>query len=86
MLDMGFEPQIRKIVDQIKPDRQTLMWSATWPKEVQSKRERGLYEELFAYEVTTLLMLLSVVERKSFSPSFTILSNFSHSEAYQTQN
>ncbi|KAI8923386.1 P-loop containing nucleoside triphosphate hydrolase protein [Entophlyctis helioformis] len=36
MLDMGFEPQIRKIVDQIRPDRQTLMWSATWPKEVQN--------------------------------------------------
>lgn len=28
--------QIRKIVDQIRPDRQTLLWSATWPKEVQS--------------------------------------------------
>lgn len=36
MLDMGFEPQIRKVVSQIRPDRQTLMWSATWPKEVQS--------------------------------------------------
>jgi ATP-dependent RNA helicase DDX5/DBP2 len=36
MLDLGFEPQIRKILDQIRPDRQTLMWSATWPKEVQS--------------------------------------------------
>ncbi|SOV19411.1 ATP-dependent RNA helicase DDX5, putative [Plasmodium sp. gorilla clade G2] len=36
MLDMGFELQIRKIVDQIRPDRQTLMWSATWPKEVQA--------------------------------------------------
>ncbi|KAG5513970.1 hypothetical protein PMAC_000592 [Pneumocystis sp. 'macacae'] len=35
MLDMGFEPQIRKIVDQIRPDRQTLMWSATWPRDVQ---------------------------------------------------
>lgn len=35
MLDMGFEPQIRKIVSQIRPDRQTLMWSATWPKEIQ---------------------------------------------------
>eukprot|EP01054_Gregarina_sp_Poly1_P005701 Gregarina_sp_Poly_1__5700@NODE_2_length_28028_cov_167_134223_g1_i0_p7_GENE_NODE_2_length_28028_cov_167_134223_g1_i0NODE_2_length_28028_cov_167_134223_g1_i0_p7_ORF_typecomplete_len401_score48_21DEAD/PF00270_29/5_5e52ResIII/PF04851_15/2_3e09Flavi_DEAD/PF07652_14/0_006AAA_19/PF13245_6/0_013AAA_22/PF13401_6/0_27SecA_DEAD/PF07517_14/1_5SecA_DEAD/PF07517_14/92CMS1/PF14617_6/0_19UBA_3/PF09288_10/17UBA_3/PF09288_10/82_NODE_2_length_28028_cov_167_134223_g1_i02348824690 len=35
MLDMGFEPQIRKIVSQIRPDRQTLMFSATWPKEVQ---------------------------------------------------
>lgn len=35
MLDMGFEPQIRTIIEQIRPDRQTLMWSATWPKEVQ---------------------------------------------------
>jgi ATP-dependent RNA helicase DDX5/DBP2 len=35
MLDMGFEPQIRKIIEQIRPDRQTLMWSATWPKEVR---------------------------------------------------
>ncbi|CAJ2664313.1 unnamed protein product [Trifolium pratense] len=36
MLDMGFEPQIRKIVNQIRPDRQTLYWSATWPKEVET--------------------------------------------------
>lgn len=35
MLDMGFEPQIRKIVAQIRPDRQTLYWSATWPREVE---------------------------------------------------
>jgi len=35
MLDMGFEPQIRKIVSQIRPDRQTCFWSATWPANVQ---------------------------------------------------
>ena len=28
--------QIRKIVSQIRPDRQTLMWSATWPRDVQT--------------------------------------------------
>ncbi|XP_037955079.1 ATP-dependent RNA helicase p62 isoform X2 [Teleopsis dalmanni] len=39
MLDMGFEPQIRKILSQIRPDRQTLMWSATWPKEVKQLAE-----------------------------------------------
>ncbi|KAL3274894.1 hypothetical protein HHI36_019676 [Cryptolaemus montrouzieri] len=39
MLDMGFEPQIRKILEQIRPDRQTLMWSATWPKEVRKLAE-----------------------------------------------
>jgi ATP-dependent RNA helicase DDX5/DBP2 len=36
MLDMGFEPQLRKIVSQIRPDRQVLMWSATWPKEIEA--------------------------------------------------
>lgn len=36
MLDMGFEPQIRSLVGQVRPDRQTLLWSATWPKEVQA--------------------------------------------------
>lgn len=35
MLDMGFEPQIRKIVNEIPLRRQTLMYTATWPKEVR---------------------------------------------------
>lgn len=35
MLDMGFEPQIRKIVNEIPQRRQTLMYTATWPKEVR---------------------------------------------------
>jgi len=39
MLDMGFEPQIRKIMQQIRPDRQVLMWSATWPREVRQLAE-----------------------------------------------
>uniref|UniRef100_A0A6B2L1D1 RNA helicase n=1 Tax=Arcella intermedia TaxID=1963864 RepID=A0A6B2L1D1_9EUKA len=36
MLEMGFEEHIREIVNQISTDRQTLMWSATWPKSVES--------------------------------------------------
>jgi ATP-dependent RNA helicase DDX5/DBP2 len=36
MLDMGFEPQVRAICGQIRPDRQTLMFSATWPREIQN--------------------------------------------------
>ncbi|XP_020234704.1 DEAD-box ATP-dependent RNA helicase 46 [Cajanus cajan] len=35
MLDMGFEPQIRKIVNEVPNRRQTLMFTATWPKEVR---------------------------------------------------
>ncbi|KAJ3694098.1 hypothetical protein LUZ60_009578 [Juncus effusus] len=43
MLDMGFEPQIRKLINQIRPDRQTLLWSATWPKEVEQLARQLLY-------------------------------------------
>ena len=32
---MGFEPQIKKILRQISDESQILMWSATWPKEVE---------------------------------------------------
>lgn len=35
MLDMGFEEPLREILSQIRPDRQLLFWSATWPKSVQ---------------------------------------------------
>ncbi|XP_031334892.1 probable ATP-dependent RNA helicase DDX43 [Photinus pyralis] len=35
MLDMGFEPQIRKVLYEIRPDRQTVMTSATWPSGVR---------------------------------------------------
>merc|ERR1719367_1491865 len=45
MLDMGFEPQIRKIIEQIRPDRQVLMWSASWPKEVRILAEDFLQGE-----------------------------------------
>ena len=36
MLDMGFEPQIQRIVRQVPAARQTLFFSATWPREVKS--------------------------------------------------
>merc|ERR1711970_1116153 len=32
---MGFLPQVKMIIKELPKDRQTLMWSATWPKEVQ---------------------------------------------------
>lgn len=35
MLDMGFEPQIRKLLLDIRDDRQTVMTSATWPAGVR---------------------------------------------------
>lgn len=35
MLDMGFEPQLQRIIPKTNKSRQTLMWSATWPREVR---------------------------------------------------
>lgn len=34
MLDMGFLPQVRQVSGYLKAQRQTLLWSATWPPEV----------------------------------------------------
>lgn len=36
LLDMGFEPQLRQIIKTIKSPRQTMMFTATWPREVRS--------------------------------------------------
>lgn len=51
MLDMGFEPQIRKIVERVPKDRQTLMWSATWPKEVRKLAEDFLVNYIQVYNL-----------------------------------
>lgn len=40
MLDMGFEPQIRKFLLNVRPDRQTVMTSATWPPGVRRLAEK----------------------------------------------
>ncbi|CAG9793788.1 unnamed protein product [Diatraea saccharalis] len=44
MLDMGFEPQIRQALEGVPLERQILMFSATWPKEVQYLAEDYLGE------------------------------------------
>lgn len=36
MFSMGFEYQVRSIVNQIRPDRQTLLFSATFHKRVEA--------------------------------------------------
>jgi len=36
MLDMGFRDDIETILSYVRPDKQVLMWSATWPPEIQS--------------------------------------------------
>ena len=36
MLDMGFEPQIRTIIAKVPVERQSMMFTATWPREIQN--------------------------------------------------
>lgn len=75
MLDMGFEPQIRKIVSQIRPDRQTLMFSATWPKEVQGLardlcREDPIHVTIGMFTLLNLIMCSCVCAHVGHSLRF----------------
>ena len=40
--DMGFEPQVMKIINNIRPDRQTVMFSATFPKTMEALARKVL--------------------------------------------
>ncbi|KAL1599807.1 pre-mRNA processing RNA-helicase [Paraconiothyrium brasiliense] len=42
MFDMGFEPQVMKIMANIRPDRQTILFSATMPKNINALAKKGL--------------------------------------------
>ena len=42
MFDLGFEPQISKILRNIRPQRQVAMFSATFPKQIQSMAKKIL--------------------------------------------
>ena len=42
MFDMGFEPQIMKILCNIRPDRQTVLFSATFPRQMESLARKTL--------------------------------------------
>jgi len=44
MLDMGFEPQIRKILEKVPRRRHTMFFSATWPREVRKLAAEILHQ------------------------------------------
>ncbi|XP_019941408.2 probable ATP-dependent RNA helicase DDX46 [Paralichthys olivaceus] len=46
MFDMGFEPQVMRIVDNVRPDRQTVMFSATFPRAMEALARRILIKPL----------------------------------------
>jgi ATP-dependent RNA helicase DDX46/PRP5 len=42
MFDMGFEPQIMKILNNIRPQRQTVLFSATFPRNMEALAKKEL--------------------------------------------
>ncbi|XP_068681098.1 probable ATP-dependent RNA helicase DDX43 isoform X1 [Montipora foliosa] len=80
MLDMGFEPEIRKILLDIRPDRQTIMTSATWPKGVQRMADQymknpvrvfvGSLDLNACHNVTQLVEVLDPADKKERTLDF----------------
>ncbi|KAM5164804.1 putative ATP-dependent RNA helicase DDX43 [Mantella aurantiaca] len=66
MLDMGFEPQILKLLIDIRPDRQTIMTSATWPDGVRRLARKYLTDPLMVYVGTLDLAAVNTVEQRVF--------------------
>ncbi|XP_022608579.1 probable ATP-dependent RNA helicase DDX43, partial [Seriola dumerili] len=63
MLDMGFEPQIMKILLDIRPDRQTVMTSATWPTGVRRLAKSYLKNPMMVYVGTLDLAAVNTVQQ-----------------------
>ncbi|XP_042358583.1 probable ATP-dependent RNA helicase DDX43 [Plectropomus leopardus] len=63
MLDMGFEPQIMKILLDIRPDRQTVMTSATWPTGVRRLSRSYLKNPMMVYVGTLDLAAVNTVQQ-----------------------
>ncbi|XP_075906915.1 putative ATP-dependent RNA helicase DDX43 isoform X1 [Nelusetta ayraudi] len=63
MLDMGFEPQIMKIILDIRPDRQTVMTSATWPTGVRRLAKSYLKDPMMVFVGTLDLMAVNSVQQ-----------------------
>jgi ATP-dependent RNA helicase DDX46/PRP5 len=42
MFDMGFEPQVMKILNNIRPNKQTVLFSATFPKHMEALARKVL--------------------------------------------
>jgi ATP-dependent RNA helicase DDX5/DBP2 len=72
MLDMGFEPQIHKIVSQLPQRRQTLLFSATWPHEVRVIASRFLRSDpvhVFVGSMDTLMANKAITQHIEILPS-----------------
>ncbi|XP_054169237.1 probable ATP-dependent RNA helicase DDX43 [Oppia nitens] len=80
MLDMGFEPQIKKIMLDVRPDRHTVMMSATWPPAVRRLAVTYMKDPMQIYvgtldlaavhSVTQKIIITSADEKRSLMYDF----------------
>ncbi|KAK4506683.1 hypothetical protein PRZ48_000416 [Zasmidium cellare] len=82
MFDMGFEPQITRVLGNIRPDRQTVTFSATFPKKMESLARKALTDpveilvggrSVVADEITQIIEI--VAEEDKFRRTLAILSD-----------
>ncbi|CDR96241.1 p68 RNA helicase protein, putative [Babesia bigemina] len=87
MLDMGFEPQIRMISSQVRPDRQTLLFSATWPSSIRRLasefcKNNCIYIQVGDKELTANPNIAQQVKVLRSDETFPYLCTFLSGEGY----
>ncbi|KAL1514231.1 hypothetical protein ABEB36_003519 [Hypothenemus hampei] len=80
MLDMGFEPQIRKVMYSLRPNRQSIMTSATWPLGVRRLADSYMKDPVQVYvgsldlaathTVTQVIQIIDENEKEQFFMNF----------------
>ena len=87
MFDMGFEPQVMKILANIRPDRQTVLFSATFPRQMEALARKTLLKpveivvggrSVVAPEITQIVEVRS--EEFKFLRLLELLGNLYHEE------
>ena len=87
MFDMGFEPQVMKILGNIRPDRQTVLFSATFPRTMEALARKTLEKpveivvggrSVVAPEITQIVEVRS--EESKFLRLLELLGNLYHEE------
>lgn len=76
MFDMGFEPQITKILMNVRPDRQTILFSATFPPKMEIMARKALrnpVEILVGGKSVVAAEITQIVEVREANTRFTRL-------------
>lgn len=88
MFDMGFEPQVMKIMANVRPDRQTVLFSATFPRNMEALARKTLDKPIeiivggrsvVAPEITQIVEVRN--DEKKFVRLLELLGNLYEDEA-----